>query len=255
VAAVYETDTFNSFLKDALHPGGLALTRRVAESAAIGEDDSVLDIACGKGGTSVLLAREYGCRVIGIDLSPKMIALARHRPETLNGSVEFMLADAEELPFMEAAFDAIISECSFSILPNKEQAASEMSRVLKPSGRLVVTDVTLGREAPDGCHRGLNAAEFPLVPCMAGARSVEDYVAIFEGVGFHDPRIEDHTVSLRKIGYQIGIDFGDWEGFLRRLSSELCSGSAAIAPSVEQYQRLFTAGKFGYALIALKKRC
>ncbi len=251
VAAVYETDTFNSFLKDALHPGGLALTRRVAEVAAIDGDDTVLDIACGKGGTPVLLAREYGCRVVGADLSPKMIALARSHAETLRGSAEFVVTDAEELPFMEATFDAIISECSFSILPNKEKAASEMSRVLKPGGRLVVTDITLRGEAPSGCPGELNLAGFPLIPCMAGARSTEDYVTIFEGAGFHAPHIEDHSVSLRKIGYQMGIDFGGWEGFLHRLSAELSPDTGA---RIGQFRQLLTDRKFGYALIAVRKR-
>ena len=85
VAAVYETDTFNSFLKDGLHPGGLALTRRMMEVAAIDGKSTVLDIACGQGGTPILLAEDYGCHVIGVDLSHQMIALARSRAQTLNG--------------------------------------------------------------------------------------------------------------------------------------------------------------------------
>jgi cyclopropane fatty-acyl-phospholipid synthase-like methyltransferase len=61
VAAVYETDTFDSFLRDGLHPGGLALTQRMVEIVAVDGKSTVLDIGCGKGGTPIFLAQEYGC--------------------------------------------------------------------------------------------------------------------------------------------------------------------------------------------------
>jgi ubiquinone/menaquinone biosynthesis C-methylase UbiE len=257
VAAVYETDTFCSFLRDGLHPGGSVLTRRMVEIAAINGKLRVLDIGCGKGGTPILLAQEYGCSVIGVDLSHKMIALARSRSqaETLNSSVEFMLADAEELPFVDDTFDAMISECSFSVLPNKEKAASEIARVLKPEGKLMVTDIVLKERIPNEAYCELSFAEGrpPLIPCIAGARCIKDYVAIFERAGLHAPYIEDYSMVLKKVGYQMGIDFGGWEEFLERLSSEL-SLCADPEGTVKAYHTLLTKGKFGYALIMVSKK-
>jgi ubiquinone/menaquinone biosynthesis C-methylase UbiE len=258
VAAVYETDTFNSFLKDGLHPGGMALTRRVARVARLDRCSRVLDIACGKGGTPLLLAQEIECSVVGVDLSEKKIVLARDRShaENSNGSLEFIVADAEELPFLDATFDAIISECSFSVLPNKEKAAQEMSRVLKPRGRLVITDIVTEGRMPDGIHRDLSLAQgsFPLLPCIAGAMSTEEYVATFEDAGLHQPFIEDRSIALKKLGYQIGINYGGWEGFLQGLSSELFPDADAKGiAEVRAYQTLLAQGKFGYALLMFSK--
>jgi len=262
VAAVYKTDTFNSLLKNTLHPGGLQLTRRVAEIAQLHTTSRVLDIACGKGGAPWFLAQEYGCQVIGIDLSDKMIALARSRSkvERLNEKVKFIVADAEELPFRDTTFDAIISESSFSILPNKVKAASEMERVLRSNGRLLITDVISRRTASE-IQSGLtlpHRVSFPLIPCIAGARSIEDYLAIFEHAGFRNPYIEDHSVELKKLAYQMGIGFGSWGEFLQKLSSELSSASDSkeserLTNSIETYQWLLAQGQFGYALIVASK--
>lgn len=245
VATVYETNTFSSFLKDILHPGGLELTRRVAETAQVDGNSKVLDIACGKGGDCLFLAEEYNCPVAGIDISSKNIALAQSRAAArgLDRQVRFIIADAENLPFRNTIFDVVLSECSFSILPNKEAAALEMSRALKPGGRLVITDMTL-RKTDGICHE-LGLADFPFIPSLAGARLVEEYVSIFEGAGFHEPYIEDYSALLKRIGYQIGINFGGWEGFWRQLSAELSLATRA-APCL--------AGEFGYVLIAMRKK-
>lgn len=256
VAAVYETDTFNSFLKDILHPGGLELTRRAAGIALVNENSKVLDMACGKGESSLLLVEEYGCSVVGIDISDKKTTLAqsRARARGLYGRVKFITADAENLPFRNT-FDFVLSECSFSILPNKEKAASEMARVLKPKGKLVVTDIILKEKIPNEAHCELSFAEGhpPLIPCIAGAKCIEDYVAIFERAGLHDPYIEDHSMALKKVCYQMGINFGGWEEFLHRLSSELSPGSYRKG-TAEAYHTLLTHGKFGYALIMVSKK-
>lgn len=255
VARVYESDTFDSFLKDVFHPGGLELTRRLATTARLGRNSKVLDIACGKGETPRLLALEYGCRVIGMDLSAKMITLARRRTEAkkLKGEVDFLIADAEELPFHEATFDAVISECSFSLLPNKDKAAAEIQRVLKAQGRVIITDIILRGNVPLG-----GACPFPLVPCMAGAGSIDDYVTILGQAGFCNPYVEDHSIELKKLGYQMGLNFGGWEGFLQQLSSELLSApgkkeSREHWAPIEAYQTLFVQGRPGYALITATK--
>ena len=157
---------------------------------------------------------------------------------------------------MDATFDAIISECSFSVLPNKEKAASEMSRVLKINGRLVVTDIIAKGRMPHGIdgELSLTPGSLPLLPCIAGARSIDEYVAILDNAGFHHPYIEDHSAALKKIAYQIGINFGSWEEFLQGLSSELFSDPAKGITEVEAYRTLFAERKFGYALIMVSKK-
>jgi ubiquinone/menaquinone biosynthesis C-methylase UbiE len=109
VVAVYETETFGSFLKDILHPGGLELTRKAGEAAQLDEVCTVLDIACGKGESIFLLAKEYGCRAIGIDLSQGKIAgaAAGARERNVSNGVYFLVSDAEELPFNDASCSSI----------------------------------------------------------------------------------------------------------------------------------------------------
>jgi arsenite methyltransferase len=261
VAAVYETDTFNSFLKDVLHPGGLELTKRAAEIALVNENSRVLDMACGRGESSLLLVEKYGCSVVGIDISDKKTALAQTRAKArgLDDRVKFITADAENLPFRNTIFDIVLSECSFSILPDKEKAASEMKRVLKANGRLVITDITLrGKITPESQSEIQFAcqASLPFFPCVTGAMPIEDYTAILGRAGFQNSYTEDQSIQLRKLSYQMGITFGGWEGFLHRLSTELFPGSDGIKESAsfaKAYRSLFKHGRPGYVLIIAGK--
>ncbi len=258
VTAVYQTETFNSLLQEALHPGGLALTRRLLEIASINKGSAVLDIACGKGGTAILLGQEFSCRVVGLDLSARQIAQARSQSEEASDKVEFIIADAEELPFAGSTFDTIISECAFSILPDKPAAAREMNRVLKPQGRLIITDITIKEGTPDDAsgESGTTPEGDSLIPCIIGAKSVTEYVAILESAGFHTPYFEDHSAALKSIAYHVGLNFGSWAGFLRQLSAELLPGDADSRAEAEAKtcQALTQLRKFGYALLMLDKR-
>lgn len=259
VAAVYETDTFNSLLKDVLHPGGLELTRRVAEIAKVDENSKVLDIACGKGEGCLLIAERYGCSVLGIDISDKKTTLAQSkaRAKGLDGQVKFITADAENLPFADSIFDTVLSECSFSLLPNKGRAASEIKRVLKAGGRLVITDIVLKKRMLRRTQNELGFGAYPLIPCVAGAGPIEDYVKVFEQAGFRNLYIEDHSIELKKLGYQMGITFGGWEEFLYSLSAELSRGYLReckdFASAVEAYRKLFAQRGIGFVLIRVTK--
>lgn len=262
VATVYDTDTFNAFLKDAIHPGGLPLTERVAGLAAPDIHSTVLDIACGNGVGCLLLAENYGCRVVGIDISEKKIAAAHERLEDrgLSSRSGFAVSDAETLPFPDGLFDIVISECSFSILPDKENTVRGIWRVLKPGGRFVMTDVVRKTAVPGEKEGELRIdCTFPLVPCIAGACPLEDYLRIFNRAGFEITLVEDHSVEMKKLGYKMAIAFGGWEGFLERLSSDLTSNSdvqiqqAPIGCSLEAYRDIFKKTKLGYALVVMTK--
>jgi arsenite methyltransferase len=261
VGSVYETETFGSLLKGIFHPGGLDLTKRAAEIAQAAAGDQVLDIACGTGAGCCLFAEAYGCTAVGIDISEKKIASAKARTKIagLEGQASFIVSDAESLPFPEASFDLVISECSFSILPNKRQAALEISRVLRPRGRAVMTDIVLKGDNPepeDGC---LDRSQVPLFACVAGAGPLDAYVEIFEKTGLHKTTTEDHTAAFKKIAYRMALAYGDWESFLCKLCSELSlpvlesTEPHAGSCSSEQYGKIFSKAKLGYVLIGLTK--
>jgi len=249
---LYESCVFDQLLGETLRPGGLKLTARLAEVAGIGEDYAVLDIACGKGTTALFLAREYNCRVIGIDLSDKMISSCRSktREEEVTGRVSFLLGDGESLPFSASSFDTVISECSFSLLPNKEIAAREIGRVLKSGGKLVMTDIILKGEVSKELRSQISFA-----CCLAGAWQLEEYIKLLERVGFQSPYMEDHSHELGKVVFQLGITFGSIDNFLGSLSGGPCRRKWAgdSTPSIQSYQEFLRLGRPGYALIAVTK--
>ena len=264
VASVYETQTFTSLLKDILHPGGLDLTNRIAEIAHARPGIRVLDIACGKGTGCFLFAEKYGCIVAGIDISEKKIVSARSaaHSKAFKDQTTFIVSDAEHLPFFDAHFDLVISECSFSILPNKNQAAREIGRVLKHGGDVVITDIVYRRDPQPETEYGLQCgAEAPLFSCLFGARPLEGYIEIFKQIGFREMSVEDHTIALKKIGYQMAMTYGDWENFLCRLSEEKSTrthgnkdGQRASC-NLGWYRNILSKAKLGYALIMMTKVC
>lgn len=143
-ANIYGSDAARYLLGDSFHPGGLRLTEELANLLILTPTSLVLDVASGKGATALFLAEKFKCRVIGIDLSQQNILDATNAASAANLShlVEFRLADAEALPFADAAFDAILCECAFCTFPSKQIAAAEFHRVLRPNGRLGISDIT-----------------------------------------------------------------------------------------------------------------
>jgi hypothetical protein len=262
VSSLYDTEVFRSLLKDRLHPGGAALTRRIAEIAHAQPGLTVLDIGCGSGAGCFLFCKAYGCNVVGIDLSGEKIASARERAkdEGLAGKAGFLVSDAEVLPFPDASFDIVVSECAFSILPDKMQAAGEICRVLRPRGRMVFTDIVVKgggggeMEEPFPENGGM-----PLIPCLSGAGSLEEYTTMFEKAGLYRAALEDHTVTLKKVAYQMALNFGDWSNFLCKLSAQLSSRIAGSeraevdSCSVDRYRDILLRAKLGYALIGMIK--
>ncbi len=120
------------------HLCGVGDTRELAQLAAIGPDDHVLDVACFLGGPAMQLALERRCHVTGVDISPVAIAGAR-RIAALGGLTEhldYVVADAAALPFDEASFDVVWNQASLS---HEDAWLDEMARVLKPGGRLAIT--------------------------------------------------------------------------------------------------------------------
>jgi len=118
------------------HMGGLKATRELIELCYINKGKYVLVVGCGVGITPCYLAKNYGCRVVGVDLFQSMIDRSKERAkrEGVEDRVEFRVADAQNLPFVDAGFDAVICESVNAFIENKQRAASEYVRVIKPGG-------------------------------------------------------------------------------------------------------------------------
>ncbi len=143
-ALAYGSDAARFLLGDSFHPGGIALTLELAGLMKLNSASLLLDVASGKGTSAFAVAEHFGCRVIGVDLSEANIAAseAEATKRGLNDRVQFRLADAEQLPFEAASFDAILCECAFCTFPNKATAAAEFTRVLRAGGRVGISDLT-----------------------------------------------------------------------------------------------------------------
>ncbi|MDX1522427.1 MAG: methyltransferase domain-containing protein, partial [Anaerolineae bacterium] len=142
-AALYESDWATLILGDSLHPGGLALTERLGQLLDLQPGRRVLDVAAGRGTSAFFLAETFGCEVVGVDYGAEVVKAAQAEAETrgLDHLVSFVQGDAENLRFAEASFDAVICECAFCTFPDKSTAAAEFARVLRPGGRVGLSDL------------------------------------------------------------------------------------------------------------------
>lgn len=193
-ADLYARPAVSWLLGDSFHPGGIELTERLGRMLELTPDRRALDIACGNGTSAILLARQFGCAVVGVDLAPLLISRARSAAsrEVLGPLLDFALGDAEALPFSQGSFDVVFSECAISTFPDKLASAREMARVLKRGGRLGFTDIVLARgEIPEELQ-----GWFSHVACIAGACSVGQYEEIFTSAGLSDWRGEAHPEAL-----------------------------------------------------------
>lgn len=156
--------------------------------AALKEGETVLDLGSG-GGFDCFLARrqvgETGC-VIGVDMTPDMIALSRKNAADMRyTNVEFRLGEIEHLPVADASVDAIISNCVINLSLDKEQVFREAYRALKPGGRLSTSDVVATAVIPQDVMQDLAL----IAGCVGGAEHVDAIEAMLRRVGFSDIKL------------------------------------------------------------------
>lgn len=149
--------TGRAWAEDLEYPAELAnVPERAAESFAgvanpfslgrLAPGERVLDLGCGAGTDSLVAAQMVGEQghVTGIDMTPPMLAKARAAAAELGATnVEFIESEAEQLPFPDESFDVVISNGVIDLIPDKDAVFSEVSRVLKPGGRMQIADVTI----------------------------------------------------------------------------------------------------------------
>ncbi|MGH9026342.1 MAG: class I SAM-dependent methyltransferase [Acidimicrobiia bacterium] len=200
-ANAYQRDAVALILGDSYHPGGLDLTRRLAGALALTPGQTVLDVASGPGTTAFLLTSEFAVEVDGVDLGDLAVAQANAKAAEagLGDSVRFHLGDAERLPLADASVDAVVCECAFCTFPDKPTAAAEMARVLRPGGKVGITDVAL-----DPTRLGAELQSLAgWVSCLADARPVEQYVEMLGNAGLRVTYQESHDNALAKMVEQI----------------------------------------------------
>jgi ubiquinone/menaquinone biosynthesis C-methylase UbiE len=172
----------------------------------------VLDLACGSGTAALVAARRY-CDVTGIDYVPELIEKARARSEASGLKADFLVADAQNLPFADNSFDIILSVYGVQFAPNQEKAAAELIRVCKPGGI-----IGLAGPAPEGWSKDFFAAHARYNPPPPGVHSPLRW-ATEEGLQelFGDKTTSINTKKLTALQYYLSIDhameiFSSWFG-------------------------------------------
>ncbi|MBI5709522.1 MAG: arsenite methyltransferase [Candidatus Eisenbacteria bacterium] len=167
--------------------------------AAVRKGETILDLGSGAGIDCFLAARETGPagHVIGVDMTPAMVEKARAnaaRGGTAN--IEFRLGEIEHLPVADASVDLIISNCVVNLSPDKPQVFREAMRVLKPGGRMLISDLVLLRPLDPDLQKNVDL----YVGCVAGASLKQDYLRMMREAGFSAVEVVDERA------YTVGAD-------------------------------------------------
>lgn len=161
--------------------------------ASLQEGQTVLDLGSGGGFDCFLAANKVGKsgKVIGVDMTPEMIDKARENAgKSKYANVEFRLGEIENLPVADNSVDVMISNCVINLSPDKRRVFAEAYRILRPNGRLMVSDIVLLKELPASIMNSLEA----YVSCVSGAMIREEYLRTIENAGFKQVKIVDETV-------------------------------------------------------------
>jgi arsenite methyltransferase len=162
--------------------------------AALKSGETVLDLGAGGGFDCFLAAKRVGPsgRVIGVDMTPDMVSKARANARRIDASnVDFRLSEIEHLPVADATVDVILSNCVINLSPDKRAVFQDAFRVLKPGGRLAISDVVKTGELPSALAEDAAA----LTGCVSGAESVEVIRGLLTEVGFESVQIEVKAAS------------------------------------------------------------
>jgi len=150
--------------------------------------ETILDLGSGGGIDVFLAAKKVGAKgsVIGVDMNEAMIKRAREAANEYGfKNVDFRLGEIEDMPVDDGTIDAIISNCVINLSPDKPRVFREANRVLKPGGRITVSDIVTEGEIPEEIRRDLNS----WASCVSGALPQEEYLKDIEAAGFKKPKI------------------------------------------------------------------
>jgi ubiquinone/menaquinone biosynthesis C-methylase UbiE len=187
--SVAKCDVFDFFANylglTVIHPGGLKATKKLEETLKINNNTKVLDIACGKGSTAFYLAEKYGCSVVGIDISEKLIQEAKELcdKKELNEQVKFQVGNAMDLPFADNEFDIAISQGILVFVDDKTKTINEATRVLKDGGKAGWVELSWKKKPDedflDKVYNVLRAY------CLMNARTYDGWKQVFERANAH----------------------------------------------------------------------
>lgn len=240
-AGLYELPIVEYLLGQSFHPGGTKLTRQLASATLVSPDSSVLDVACGSGASAQAIATDFGATVTGCDYSAVNLVRATLASNAagLGRKTQFVRGSAERLPFAPESFDVTLCECSLCLFEDMDSSLQQIRRVLKPGGRIGISDFFLNAPVPESLDGLLGR-----VLCVSGAQSVDGYREALSRAGFEYIRVRTVNWTLadmiRRIRHRLKLltttysadatllpaDFGDPAPVLADLEDFITSGGA-----------------------------
>lgn len=209
---IYEQLGSSALATDGIRPGGRKLTERAVTLSGFTSGSRVLDVGCGNGATLTYLQEDLGATAVGVDPSVKLLDQARGRHICLS----LILGTGAALPFSEESFDGVILECTLSLIEDPLTVLRECYRILKPGGRIVVSDVYSQNQSV--------GAELEILPkdcCLRGARSRDHVLGTLSGVGFDVDFWEDRSEFLREFAVKLVWSYGSIFDFLGLRNDQL----------------------------------
>jgi cyclopropane fatty-acyl-phospholipid synthase-like methyltransferase len=225
------------------------LTDLMVERLGVGPGDRVLDLGCGLGVPAIRLARTTGAAVVGVATSPKLITEARANAEAagLAERVGFELADAADLPFPAASFDAVLAIESIVHMADQPQVFAEVARVLKPGGRIVLTDffTTTGLDG----ERLRIVEDYRRLSLNSELLKVEDYPPLLRAAGLHVTEYLDITRQTSRHHREMIEAVGR-----QRPELEPRYGKEMLDTFVSVFERCLEISEPGYLLLTAERR-
>lgn len=252
-AAGYSSDAVGLLLGSSYHPGGTTLTRRLLDLLGLRHGQRLVDVASGVGTSSLLAAAEFGVLVDGVDLSEANVKLASGAAVAtdLADRATYHLGDAEALPLEGGRYDAVICECALCTFPDKASAASEMARMLRPGGRVGISDITADRDRLPAELTGLAA----WVACIADARTTEQYEQILAAADLRVLAVEQHTEALTRMINQVAARLELLRLIARPKLEAMGVDFDRTGPVLDAARAAVHGGVLGYVLITAEKPC
>ena len=240
VCRVYEKTLLRQVTGELIRPGGLALTDRAMAHCVLPKGAKVLDIGCGTGATTEHLIQRYQLEAVGVDPSPTLIACGLKR----NPSLSLIEATGQDLPFSEGEAEGILAECALSVMGDTRKVLTEFSRILKPDGVLILTDVYARNPARADALRRL-----PLSSCLTGAFSQVELMRLLHECGFWVSLWEDHSAVLKELTAKLILAHGSMDEFWQ----QTIEGTAAGALDRFQIREALAQARPGYFLLVARK--
>ena len=184
-AAYYDRADVRALLGDSWHPGGVELTVTMAERLGLCDGERVLDVACGNGASLRALLAHWDIAAVGLDAQ---------MGSAVASSFSFVRGDAHCMPFPDASFDAMICECALSTFHDQPAALGEMHRVLRPRGRVAISDMAVEGEIPETLRAWVHTGT-----CLRGALTGDEYFAALRSAGFRVLEQWDASDALREL--------------------------------------------------------